>query len=100
MMGPGIISATEQMDKEEIARLLVYESSSRPAGERIGLSEYIKAMPDTQQDIYYLAAPSRELAEQSPYFESLKVGCDNMTGAGGLVWMHPLVNATTFIWCS
>lgn len=68
----GIITATEQMDKEEIARLLVYESSSRPAGERIGLSEYISSMPDTQQDIYYLAAPSRELAEQSPYFEALK----------------------------
>ena len=70
----GIISATEQSEKEEIARLLVYESSSRPAGERISLTEYITHMPDTQQDVYYLAAPSRELALQSPYFEALQVG--------------------------
>lgn len=69
----GIISATEQSEKEEIARLVVYESSSRPAGERISLTEYISAMPETQKDIYYLAAPSRDLAEQSPYFEALKV---------------------------
>jgi TNF receptor-associated protein 1 len=25
-----------------------------------------------QRDIYYLAAPSRQLAESSPYFEALK----------------------------
>uniref|UniRef100_A0A6A7FR49 Heat shock protein 75 kDa n=2 Tax=Hirondellea gigas TaxID=1518452 RepID=A0A6A7FR49_9CRUS len=68
----GIITATEQIEKEEIARLLVYESSSRPSGDRINLTDYISKMPDTQQDIYYLAAPSRELAEQSPYFEELK----------------------------
>ncbi|XP_018017641.1 heat shock protein 75 kDa, mitochondrial [Hyalella azteca] len=68
----GIISSSEQMEKEEIARLLVYESSSRPSGERISLTEYIAKMPETQQDVYYLAAPSRELAEQSPYFEALK----------------------------
>lgn len=29
-------------------------------------------MKEGQRDIYYLAAPSRQLAESSPYFEALK----------------------------
>lgn len=29
-------------------------------------------MKPGQRDIYYLAAPSRQLAESSPYFEALK----------------------------
>ncbi|XP_050722612.1 heat shock protein 75 kDa, mitochondrial-like [Eriocheir sinensis] len=68
----GILSAQEQMEKEEMAKLLVYESSAKPAGERIALPEYISRMEAEQKDIYYLAAPSRELAESSPYFEDLK----------------------------
>lgn len=57
-----------------MAKLLIYESSAKPAGERIALPEYISRMETEQKDIYYLAAPSRELAESSPYFEDLKVG--------------------------
>lgn len=57
-----------------MAKLLIYESSAKPAGERIALPEYISRMEAEQKDIYYLAAPSRELAESSPYFEDLKVG--------------------------
>lgn len=56
-----------------MAKLLIYESSAKPAGERIALPEYISRMEGEQKDIYYLAAPSRELAESSPYFEALKV---------------------------
>lgn len=70
----GILSSQEQVEKEEIAKLLRYESSGKPAEEAVTLPEYISRMAENQKDIYYLAAPSRELAESSPYFEALKVG--------------------------
>ncbi|KAG7162571.1 heat shock protein 75 kDa, mitochondrial-like isoform X2 [Homarus americanus] len=68
----GILSSQEQVEKEEIAKLIMYDSSAKPIGEKVTLPEYIGRMTDNQKDIYYLAAPSRELAESSPYFEALK----------------------------
>ncbi|XP_045606054.1 LOW QUALITY PROTEIN: heat shock protein 75 kDa, mitochondrial [Procambarus clarkii] len=68
----GILSSQEQVEKEEIAKLIMYDSSAKPNGEKVTLPEYISRMADNQKDIYYLAAPSRELAETSPYFEALK----------------------------
>merc|ERR1711884_88268 len=66
----GILMSTDQYEKEEIAKLLRFECSSKPAGKTISLPEY--PMKAGQRDIYYLAAPSRQLAESSPYFEALK----------------------------
>lgn len=66
----GILMSTEQYEKEEIAKLLRFESSDKPAGETVTLPEY--TLKAGQRDIYYLAAPSRQLAESSPYFEALK----------------------------
>jgi len=68
----GIIGSSEQHEKEEISKLLRYESSTLPPGEKVSLAEYSSRMSPGQRDIYYLAAPSRALAESSPYFESLK----------------------------
>ena len=53
--------------------MIRYETSKLPAGETITLSDYVGKMGEDQKDIYYLAAPSRELAEQSPYYEAMKV---------------------------
>jgi len=68
----GIVTGTDQYEKEEIAKLLRYECSSLPAGETISIPEYVNKMKAGQRDIYYLCAPTRQLAENSPYFESLK----------------------------
>ena len=68
----GIITSNEQYEKEEISKLLRFESSAQPAGELISLPEYCDRMKAGQRDIYYLAAPSRQLAESSPYFEAFK----------------------------
>jgi len=68
----GIVTGTEQYEKEEISKLLRFECSSLPAGETISIPEYVNKMKAGQRDIYYLCAPSRQLAETSPYFESLK----------------------------
>jgi HSP90 family molecular chaperone len=38
-------------------------------GEMVSLDEYVSRCPPEQKDIYYLYAPTRELALQSPYME-------------------------------
>ncbi|KAK2712367.1 hypothetical protein QYM36_011152 [Artemia franciscana] len=68
----GIVTGTEQVEKEEIAKLLRYESSGMPPGQKVGLADYCSRLRPGQRDIYYLAAPSRELAESSPYLEALR----------------------------
>lgn len=68
----GILAAHEQAEKEEIAQLLRFESSQQPAGDTVTLTEYCSRMKEGQRDIYYLAAPSRQLAEASPYFEAVR----------------------------
>lgn len=68
----GILASHEQAEKEEIAQLLRFESSLRPAGETVSLAEYAGRMREGQRDVYYLAAPSRQLAEASPYFEAVR----------------------------
>ncbi|XP_043645046.1 heat shock protein 75 kDa, mitochondrial [Drosophila teissieri] len=69
----GIVTSNDPNEKEEIAKLLRFESSkSENASGRMSLEEYYNAVPQEQQNIYYLAAPNRVLAESSPYYESLK----------------------------
>nr|AAN71071.1 AT15050p [Drosophila melanogaster] len=69
----GIVTSSDASEKEEIAKLLRFESSkSETASGRMSLEEYYNAVPAEQQNIYYLAAPNRVLAESSPYYESLK----------------------------
>merc|ERR1711962_1125580 len=68
----GIVTSTDQYEKEEIARLLRFECSSLPAGETVSIPEYCDKMKAGQREIFYLSAPSRQLAENSPYYENLK----------------------------
>uniref|UniRef100_A0A1B6FTU8 Heat shock protein 75 kDa, mitochondrial n=1 Tax=Cuerna arida TaxID=1464854 RepID=A0A1B6FTU8_9HEMI len=68
----GIATSSEQMEKEEIAKLLRFESSTQPAGTTVSLPEYCSRLQTSQRDIYYLCAPSRSLAESSPYLEGLR----------------------------
>lgn len=68
----GIVTSNEQYEKEEIAKLLRFECSSLPSGETVSIPEYCEKMKAGQREIFYLSAPSRQLAETSPYYESLK----------------------------
>ncbi|XP_055697186.1 heat shock protein 75 kDa, mitochondrial [Phlebotomus papatasi] len=69
----GIVTSEDHKDKEEIARLLRFDSSQCSQGsERVSLPEYVSRKGESQKDIYYLAAPNRTLAESSPYYEGLK----------------------------
>ncbi|XP_005391380.1 PREDICTED: heat shock protein 75 kDa, mitochondrial isoform X2 [Chinchilla lanigera] len=71
-MREGIVTTAEQEVKEDIAKLLRYESSALPAGQLTSLSDYASRMQAGTRNIYYLCAPSRHLAEHSPYYEAMK----------------------------
>ncbi|KAJ7389557.1 TNF receptor-associated protein 1, mitochondrial [Desmophyllum pertusum] len=68
----GIVSTNSDEMKQEIAKLLLFESSHEKAGVLSSLPVYTSRMKPTQKNIYYLCAPSREVAETSPYYEALK----------------------------
>jgi TNF receptor-associated protein 1 len=67
----GIITNPIQSEKEDAGKLLLFESSHKNQGEKMTLDNYIERAKDSKT-IFYLAAPSRSLAEASPYYESLK----------------------------
>lgn len=58
--------------KAEIGKCLRFESSETEAGKLTSLEDYVARMKEGQREIYYLCAPSRQLAESSPYYESFK----------------------------
>ncbi|CAG5131563.1 unnamed protein product, partial [Candidula unifasciata] len=68
----GIVTTTEQDLREDIAKLLRFESSKLNPGELTSLEEYAQRMRAGERNIYFLSSPSRQLAETSPYFEALK----------------------------
>uniref|UniRef100_A0A6I8RTC1 Heat shock protein 75 kDa, mitochondrial n=1 Tax=Xenopus tropicalis TaxID=8364 RepID=A0A6I8RTC1_XENTR len=71
-MREGIVTTAEQEVKEDIAKLLRFESSSLPEGQQTSLTEYASRMQPGTRNIYYLCAPNRHLAEHSPYYEAMK----------------------------
>lgn len=68
----GIVRTADQGEKEDIAKLLRFESSREDQNNLISLEEYIERMLPEQKHIYYLAGPSRELCENSPYYEAIR----------------------------
>lgn len=68
----GIVTTHEQDVKEDIGKLLRFESSALPAGEQTSLLDYASRMQAGSRNIHYLCAPNRHLAEHSPYYEAMK----------------------------
>ncbi|KAG2456008.1 TRAP1 protein, partial [Polypterus senegalus] len=68
----GIVTSAEQDVKEDIGKLLRFESSVLPEGQQTSLQEYAERMKAGTRNIYYLCAPNRHLAEHSPYFEAMQ----------------------------
>ena len=50
---------------------MLFDSSAMEPGKRTTIQEYISRMGD-RKEIYYICAPSRALALESPYLEALK----------------------------
>jgi TNF receptor-associated protein 1 len=68
----GIVTTPEQEQREEISKLMRFESSKLPPGERTSLDDYVGRMKAGSRNIYYLSAPSRQLAETSAYMEAMQ----------------------------
>jgi TNF receptor-associated protein 1 len=69
----GVITDAE--NRKDIAKLIRFDSNiekdvSKTAS--VSFDDYIGRMPPSQKNIYFLQAPSRELAFSSPYYESVK----------------------------
>jgi len=58
--------------RDEIAKLLRFESSKSEPGKLISLAEYVERMAEGQKEIYYINGPSRAAAESSPYVETFR----------------------------
>ena len=65
-------ACTDAKWKEELGRLMRFESSSLPARKLCSFDDYISRMKPEQEDIYYLVVPSRNFAESSPYYEGFQ----------------------------
>ncbi|KRY78019.1 Heat shock protein 75 kDa, mitochondrial [Trichinella pseudospiralis] len=72
----GILKSQSQIEKEDIAKLLLFESSNQRSGKKVSFQDYCNRMQEGQQEIYYLCIPNRSLAEASPYYEAVKA--DNL----------------------
>ncbi|EPY28323.1 TNF receptor-associated protein 1 [Angomonas deanei] len=61
---------TDQVHKMELAKLLRFETTKSDVDyPYVSLDEYRDRMQPNQTNIYYMNAPSKEMALQSPYFE-------------------------------
>ena len=58
--------------RDEIAKLLRFESSQSEPGKLISLEEYVGRMAEGQKEIYYINGPSRTAVESGPYVEAFK----------------------------
>lgn len=64
---------TDFDNKNEVAKLLRFETSRGEPGELVSLDDYVGRMSATQNDeIYWLVAPTRDSALSSAYMEAFK----------------------------
>ncbi|MEQ9617874.1 MAG: molecular chaperone HtpG [Deltaproteobacteria bacterium] len=64
--------AADFKNREQLAKLLRFESSSTEKGKLATLDEYVSRMKEDQKEIYYLYAPNRETLEAGPQLEAFK----------------------------
>ncbi len=56
--------------KDDLAKLLLFETSTADAGSYRDLDQIVEAMDEKDETIYYMIGESRELVINSPYMES------------------------------
>lgn len=64
--------ATDLSYRDDLAKLLFFESSVLEKGQRSSLAEYVSRMKDGQKDIYYILGQNRAAIESGPYLEGFK----------------------------
>lgn len=63
---------TDFTHRDQVIPLLRFESSSLEPSKGTSFEAYISRMKTDQNEIYYLSAPDRRSAEESPYYEVFK----------------------------
>ncbi|OPY57931.1 MAG: Chaperone protein HtpG [Pelotomaculum sp. PtaU1.Bin035] len=58
--------------RDELAKLLRFESSKTEPGKLISLADYTSRMQEGQKEIYYINGPTREIIEAGPYLEAFR----------------------------
>lgn len=62
-------AANDFTHRNEIIKLMQFESSKTEAGKTTSLADYITRMSEEQSSIYYVNGPNREVIEAGPYLE-------------------------------
>ncbi len=65
-------AATDYTHKEQLSKLLRFESSLTEKGKHTSLADYVSRMGEEQKEIYFLIGPSRDAIERGPYLEGFK----------------------------
>lgn len=65
-------AALDFAHKDQLVKLLRFESSVTEKGKTTSLADYVTRMGADQKEIYYLIGPNREAIESGPYLEGLK----------------------------
>lgn len=63
---------TDFTHRDQLLKLLRYESSYTEAGTTTSLADYLSRAPEGQKEIFYLSGPSRSAIESGPYLEAFK----------------------------
>ena len=63
---------TDFTHRDQLLKLLRYESSYTEVGSTTSFSDYLSRAPEGQKEIYYLYGASRSAIETGPYFEAFK----------------------------
>jgi TNF receptor-associated protein 1 len=65
-------AAMDYTHKEQLTKLLRFESSLTDKGKTTSLIDYVGRMSADQKEIYYLVGPNRAALESGPYLEGFK----------------------------
>lgn len=65
-------AAMDYGHKDQLVKLLRFESSLTEKGKTTSLADYVSRMGSDQKEIYYLVGPSRAAIESGPYLEGFK----------------------------
>ena len=65
-------AALDFTHKDQIVKLLRFESSMTDKGKTTSLADYVTRMGSEQKEIYYLIGANREALENGPYLEGFK----------------------------
>ncbi len=65
-------AALDFVHKDQLTKLLRFESSLTEKGKTTSLADYVSRMQSEQKEIYYLIGPNRAAIESGPYLEGFK----------------------------